>query len=65
MLAGVKVWAESIDNNGSLGAMISGVSRNANGADIAHCFDSFVDSSGRIVWFERVNTALNPADEPS
>ena len=74
MLAGVKVWANHLrhkhvilftDNNGSLGAMISGVSRNSTGADIVHCFDAFVDSLGCIVWFERVNTASNPADEPS
>ena len=30
-----------------------------------HCFDAFVDSLGCVVWFERVNTASNPADEPS
>ena len=74
MLTGVKAWANHLrhkhvilftDNNGSLGAMISGVSRNATGADMVHCFDAFVDSLGCIVWFERINMASNPANEPS
>ena len=74
MLAGLFVWRNELshkhlvvftDNNGSLGAMISGISKNDQGFAIIQGVERILDVHGMMVWFERVNTASNLADEPS
>ena len=53
------------DNNGSLGAMIAGDTRNLTARRIVENVNWIIDSFFIIPWFERVNTASNIADLPS
>ncbi|CAE7762099.1 ubiad1 [Symbiodinium sp. CCMP2456] len=50
------------DNEGALACMINGTSGNAYGAMIVH---DLCDASFLNLWFERVNTSSNIADDPS
>ena len=53
------------DNNGSLGAMISGRTANSVAQSLVDRIDAILDERSIIAWFERVNTASNIADLPS
>ena len=53
------------DNQGTLGAMISGSSDNECGALIVNRTHDLLDTMCVNAWFERVNTASNIADPPS
>ena len=74
MYIGIRLWQSHFrgrhlviftDNDGALGAMIKGYSKNDIGARIVHNTNELLDLSNTICWFERVNTASNIADEPS
>ena len=53
------------DNNGALGSMIKGYSENPEGNAIVRLVHAMLDLSDCIVWFERVCSSSNVADEPS
>ena len=53
------------DNNGALGSMIKGYSENREGNAIVRLVHAMLDLSDCIVWFERVCSSSNVADEPS
>ena len=53
------------DNEGALACMIHGTSGNAYGAMIVQSTHDLCDSSFLNLWFERVNTSSNVADDPS
>ncbi|CAE7418408.1 unnamed protein product, partial [Symbiodinium sp. CCMP2456] len=53
------------DNNGALGSMIKGHSENLEGDAIVRLVHTILDLSDCIVWFERVCSSSNVADEPS
>ena len=53
------------DNNGALGSMIKGYSENPEGNAIVYLVHAMLDLSDCIVWFERVCSSSNVADEPS
>ena len=74
ILLGVNTWVDFFsrkhviiftDNNGSLGAMISGRTMNSVAQSLVDRIDAILDEHSIIAWFERVNTASNIADLPS
>ena len=74
ILLGVQTWINFFsrkhviiftDNNGSLGAMISGRTVNSVAQSLVDRIDAFLDEHSISAWFERVNTASNIADLPS
>ncbi|CAE7395842.1 ubiad1 [Symbiodinium pilosum] len=74
ILLGLRTWSGLLrgcnvvvfsDNQGALGAMISGSSDNECGALIVNRTHDLLDTMCVNAWFERVNTASNIADPPS
>ena len=70
ILIGLSVWMRLFrecqvivfgDNEGSIHSMISGSSDNPCGCQLISSVHRLTDSEGIYPWFERVNTASNPA----